>query len=115
MCFIAAIRRPLRSKRARISPVRPRPNASGFTRIRVRSISRRTGGGRGGRAPRPRAAALGRLADLGLAVGADLPARVERLPAHSAGLLEPPQAARAAEEGPLDVEAAVRAGELVGL
>src|SRR3954470_21377926 len=37
MCFMAAIRRPLRSKRARISPVRPRANASGFTRIRVRS------------------------------------------------------------------------------
>src|SRR4051794_20407252 len=39
MCFIAAIFRPLRSKRATISPVRPRSNASGFTRIRVRSKS----------------------------------------------------------------------------
>src|SRR3954452_25319598 len=39
MCFIAAIFRPLRSKRATISPARPRSNASGFTRIRVRSKS----------------------------------------------------------------------------
>src|SRR4051794_11479115 len=39
MCFIATILRPLRSKRATISPVRPRSNASGFTRIRVRSKS----------------------------------------------------------------------------
>ena len=31
------MRRPLRSKRAMISPVRLRANASGFTRIRVRS------------------------------------------------------------------------------
>src|SRR3954451_14549804 len=32
------MRRPLRSKRAMISPVRPRSKASGLTRIRVRSI-----------------------------------------------------------------------------
>ena len=32
------MRRPLRSKRAMISPVRPRANASGLTRMRVRSI-----------------------------------------------------------------------------
>ncbi len=37
ICFSAAIRRPLRSKRAMISPVRPRSNASGLTRIRVLS------------------------------------------------------------------------------
>src|SRR3954447_10720678 len=36
MCLRAAIRRPLRSKRAITSPVRPRSNASGLTRIRVR-------------------------------------------------------------------------------
>ena len=35
----AASFRPLRSKRAMISPVTPRANASGLTRIRVRSIS----------------------------------------------------------------------------
>src|SRR3954470_9506273 len=39
MCFMATIFMPLRSKRATISPVRPRSNASGFTRIRVRSKS----------------------------------------------------------------------------
>ena len=35
----ATIRRPLRSKRAMISPVRPRANASGLTRISVRSMA----------------------------------------------------------------------------
>src|SRR4051794_40986935 len=38
MCFSATMRSPLRSKRAMISPVRPRAKASGFTRIRVLSI-----------------------------------------------------------------------------
>ena len=37
MCLSATMRRPLRSKRAMISPVRPRANASGLTRIRVLS------------------------------------------------------------------------------
>ena len=37
MCLRATICSPLRSKRAMISPVRPRANASGLTRIRVRS------------------------------------------------------------------------------
>src|SRR4051794_41004961 len=37
MYLRATISRPLRSKRAMISPVRPRANASGLTRIRVRS------------------------------------------------------------------------------
>src|SRR3954462_14580396 len=46
MCFMAAIFRPLRSKRATISPVRPRSKASGFTRIRVRSKSSSMGGWR---------------------------------------------------------------------
>ena len=50
-----------------------------------------------------------RLADLGLAVGADLPARVERLPADGARLLQPAQAARAAEKALLDLEPAVLA------
>src|SRR5688572_13409876 len=56
------------------------------------------------------ASCLGRdLAHLGLAVGADLPAWVERLAAHRARLLEPPQAARAAQERLLDLEPAVLA------
>src|SRR4051812_6056318 len=38
MCFSATMRKPLRSKRAMISPVSPRPKASGFTRMRVRSM-----------------------------------------------------------------------------
>src|SRR5689334_1943413 len=37
MCLRAAMRRPLRSKRAITSPVSPRANASGFTRISVLS------------------------------------------------------------------------------
>src|SRR3954451_11192143 len=102
MCLRAAIRSPLRSKRAMSSPVRPRSNASGLTRISVLSIDLlswglRLGVGRGGlldrgvrgayrtrrgsgSAPVPWAAGLrGGLSDFGLAVGADLPARVERL------------------------------------
>src|SRR5687767_9180239 len=110
MCLSATILSPLRSKRAMISPVRLRANASGFTRIRVRS---KTGpfdrsGAYGLLLLRRRAAAARlRLADLGLAVGADLPARVERLAAGGAWLLQPAQAARAAEEALLDVEVAV--------
>src|SRR4051812_49774112 len=64
------------------------------------------GGGRGGR---PTGTARGGLADLGLAVRADLPARVERAAAGAARLLQAPQAARAAQEALLDVEVAVRA------
>src|SRR3954453_10388326 len=114
MCFSAAMRRPLRSKRARISPVSPRANASGLTRIRVRSIGGLLGSGsagrrlgrsgalRGlGRALRglgalralrrlgPAAPAARRLArDLRLAVGAELPLGVQRLAADAAGVLE---------------------------
>src|SRR4051812_3230088 len=40
MCLSATMRRPLRSKRAMISPVRLRANASGLTRMRVRSMCR---------------------------------------------------------------------------
>src|SRR5215207_8117135 len=160
MCFIATILRPLRSKRAMTSPVSPRSNASGFTRIRVRSISSPYGycteGGSGGqgsagglravtagagrplhravgrealaggargpgrrrpwghpttgrRATRTGPAALRRLAHLGLAVGADLPARIERLAADGARLLEPAQAAGAAQERLLGLEPAVLA------
>src|SRR5829696_10406892 len=63
---------------------------------RGRPWGRPTAGWR--RAARTRAAALRRLAHLGLAVGADLPARVERLAADGARLLEPAQAAGAAQE-----------------
>src|SRR5688572_24743663 len=136
MCLSATIRRPLRSKRAMISPVRPRAKASGFTRIRVRSIrSFRWASSAGLPGPRSHvrrqppvadsrgdclllrvggaAAARRRLADLGLAVRADLPARVERLAARRAGLLEPPETARAAQEALLDVEVAIGAGQVV--
>ena len=63
-CFRAVSRRPLRSKRARTSPVRPRSKASGLIRIRVRVVSDMgwtsrvsglvwTGGGSGGRGRTP--------------------------------------------------------------
>ena len=149
MCLRATILRPLRSKRAMISPVRLRSKASGLTRIRVLSTWLLSVGvtARGGRSAVPRrrcrpaaggGLAVGRGADrgrarvpararrsgparragpawpdLGLAVGADLPARVERLAALGARLLEPAQAARAAQEALLDLEVAVRAGLLV--
>src|SRR5687767_7664063 len=117
MCLSATIRSPLRSKREMISPVRLRANASGFTRIRVRSKRRPfvwSGADcrlllRGRGAP----AARCRLADLGLAVRADLPTRVERLAARAARLLQPAQAAWAAEEALLDVEVAIGAREVV--
>src|SRR3712207_9053248 len=105
MCLRATIFRPLRSKRAMISPVRPRAKATGLTRIRVRSdamagqrspaaLLRRVvhgrrllgdaaaGGARGGRHRR------GARHDLVLAVRADLPARVQRLGAAATRLLE---------------------------
>src|SRR4051794_13254703 len=108
MCLRATIRSPLRSKRAMISPVRPRANASGLTRISVFSIgeasyergesgaARRSCAAGGAAAARPRAlrrhvadrrllgvpaaaARHRRLAgDLGLAVGADLPLGIQR-------------------------------------
>src|SRR3954468_16541239 len=98
MCLRAAIRRPLRSKRAMISPVRLRANASGLTRMRVRSMNflsirvraavaagRRWLGHDGlfGGAAATAAARGGRRdgAGLGLAVGAQLPRRVDRLAA----------------------------------
>src|SRR5829696_6986281 len=66
------------------------------------------GPGRGG-SGRASAGAPLRARDLGLAERADLPARIERLAAAAARLLESPQAARAAQEVLLDVEVAVRA------
>src|SRR6185295_15644893 len=66
-------------------------------------------GRRRGGAARPPPRSLAGLAHLRLAVGADLPARIERLAADGAGLLQPPEAARAAEERLLDLEAAVLA------
>src|SRR5215217_109331 len=119
MCLSATIRRPLRSKRAMISPVRPRANASGLTRIRVRSIGGQSfsislsGLRRGRRFVRRRRALLdlaGRLAaapaprdgrmarHLGLAVGADRPLRVERLAAVRARVLELAHAVRTPQE-----------------
>src|SRR5688572_28322525 len=118
MCLSATIRSPLRSKREMISPVRLRAKASGFTRIRVRSIVRGVLSclGADGRLllrGRGAPAARGRLADLGLALRADLPARVERLAARGAGLLQPAEAARAAEEALLDVEVAIVTRQVV--
>src|SRR4051794_16127445 len=84
MCLRAAMRRPLRSKRLMISPVRLRANASGLTRMRVRStgapssrggwLARRRiprdgpGDGRSAPAPDPRdpSSAGGRLDGRGL-------------------------------------------------
>src|SRR3954462_9079475 len=128
----AAIRSPLRSKRAMISPVSPRANASGLTRMRVRSIGsvlRRFGSsGRGRRLVR-----RGRLAlelggaaapparhrrvagDLGLAVRADRPVRVERLAAVRTRVLQLAHAVRAAQEVRLDVLLAVRENEVAAL
>src|SRR5579884_2389759 len=48
MSFRAIRRRPLRSKRAMISPVRLRAKASGFTRMSVRSMGTGPPGARGG-------------------------------------------------------------------
>src|SRR3954468_10236251 len=157
MCFRATMRKPLRSKRAITSPVRPRANASGFTRIRVlskaspscvggsgagRTLARalatalaarrrrlgrpasgwrvgRVGTGRGRRGGAAGASSRGRrlrgglrVRHLRLAVRADLPQRVERLATRLAGLLQPSQAARAAQEGLLHLEPAVRAALL---
>src|SRR3954468_15505022 len=132
MCLSAQMRRPLRSKRAMISPVSPRANASGLTRMRVRSIGsvlpgERSGSGRGRRFVRRRRALLdlaGRLTappasrhrrvagDLRLAVRADRPLRVERLAAVRARVLEFAHAVRTAQELLLDVRLAMRAAEV---
>src|SRR5215207_849034 len=142
MCLRATILRPLSSKREMISPVRPRANASGLTRISVRSIGsfRRglapfsralgldvtavgaghLGGDRrlvGGGRPAP-AAGGGRRrggVHLGLAVRAQLPRRVDRLAARVAALLELAGAARAAQVVRLDLVVAVRAQLVVEL
>src|SRR5436190_20477857 len=127
MCLRATILRPLRSKRAMISPVRPRANASGLTRIRVRSIdsSRRvlravaralalagvvrdlSRYGRLVGCRRTAATAAGGLRrrlllHLRLAVRAQLPRRADRLPARVAPLLELAHAARPAQVVRLD-------------
>src|SRR3954469_8314966 len=109
MCFIATIFRPLRSKRAMISPVRPRANASGLTRMRVRSTGSPSSrcsefAGLDGRlfvlgTPAPaRAPRRDRARHLGLAVRADRPRRVQRLAAGDARVLELAHAVRAAQE-----------------
>src|SRR3954464_4756421 len=127
MCLSATMRRPLRSKRAMISPVSPRSNASGLTRMSVRSIGvgvLRSKSGRGRRLERggglalevgPPAAPAARQrrvpGHLGLAVGADGPLGVERPGAVAARVLELAHAVRAAQELLLDVLLAVRAHE----
>src|SRR3954451_19119847 len=78
--------------------------------VRGDRAARALGGGRGAAG-----AARRRLADLRLAVRADLPARIERAAAGAAGLLQAAQAARAAQERLLDLEVAVRAGHLLDL
>src|SRR4051812_3202219 len=138
---MATMRRPLRSKRARISPVRLRANASGLTRMRVRSTywssvvscfalpspqaatlqpgdvtSRRRHLSLGRLRPAPAARPRGgRRHRLGLAERAQLPRRVDRLGARVAALLEAPHAARAAQEVRADRVIAVRAEREVEL
>src|SRR3954454_21061619 len=120
MCLMATMRRPLRSKRAMISPVRPRANASGLTRMRVRSttspsvqgseFARLDGRLSALRAPPPpRAPRLDRAGHLGLAERADRPRRIERLAARHARVLELPHAVRVAQEVALALVVAVRA------
>src|SRR6188472_3712300 len=129
MCRSATMRRPLRSKRAMISPVSPRANASGLTRMSVRSIGSLPSGllrwrleGRGrlgfellGARPAPATAARRwrDARDLGLAVRADPPRRVERLAAVQARVLELAHAVRAAQELLLDLVVTVRAEDVV--
>src|SRR3954451_15100366 len=136
---MAAIRSPLRSKRAITSPVRARSKASGLTRIRVRltagaplllgwlcpfaRLRRSFFAAWRGFAPRRRrlalfgvttfaarpllAAAAAAAAEVGLAVGAQAPARIDRLAAGRARVLEAALAVRAAQVVLLDRELAV--------
>src|SRR5262245_6474283 len=130
MYVSATIFRALRSKRAMISPVRPRANASGLTRMRVRSMwgepsvgllwRRLVGRRRFGlellaRAPAaPAARWRGRHArDLSLAVGADPPGGIQRLAAVHAWVLELAHAVRTAQEVLLHLVVAVRAQDVV--
>src|SRR4051794_25186438 len=142
MCCSATIVRPLRSKRAMISPVRPRAKASGLTRISVlsmassvsattttRSFARgcglcfgdrlRLGGlGRDRRlirrlAPATARRGRGRSAGLCLAERADAPRRVDRLRARVAAFLELAHAARTAQVVRLDLVVAMRAERVV--
>src|SRR3954447_15590306 len=140
--FRAAIRSPLRSKRAITSPVRARSKASGFTRIRVRltagapllfgwlcpfvSLRRRFLAARRCLAlllrglallgvPAFAARPLAAAAKFGLAVGTEAPARVDRFAAGRARVLQPLLAVRAAQVVPLDRVFAVRAALLAQL
>src|SRR4051794_26338848 len=113
--------RPLRSKRAMISPVRRRANASGLTRIRVRSIyvqllkvEARRGRLAVARGRPPADASRPRdVVELRLAVGAELPAWVQRLAACQARVAQLARAARAAQELLLDLVVALRAEHVV--
>src|SRR5436190_11431713 len=95
-----------------ISPVRPRANASGLTRMRVRSIRFLSSGQALVRRGLFRAAPAGRAGrrlDLGLAVRADPPGGVQRARAARARVLELAHAAGAAQEVALDLRVAVGA------
>src|SRR3954453_3134221 len=123
MCLMATMCRPLRSKRAMISPVRPRANASGLTRMRVRStgspsVQGSEFAGLDGRLfglraspPARRAPRRGPSGPPALAVRADRPRRVERLAARHARILELAHAVRAAQEVAIDLVGGGGGGE----
>src|SRR3954451_9597512 len=139
--FRAAIRNPLRSKRATTSPVRARSKASGLTKIRVRltggaplllgwlgpfsRLRRSFPAARRGLTLRLRLALFGvttsearpllAAAEVGLAVGAEAPARIDRLAAGRARILEAAMAVRAAQVFLLDRVLAVGAALLAQL
>src|SRR4051812_15270891 len=138
---MAAIRSPLRSKRAITSPVRARSKASGLTRIRVRltagaplllgwlgpfaRLRRCLLAARRGLTFRWRLALFGvttfsarplaTAAQVRLAVRAEPPARIDRLAAGRAGVLEAALAVGAAQVVLLYRELAVGAGLLAQL
>src|ERR671916_943959 len=116
MCLSAAMRRPLRSKRAMISPVRRRANASGLTRISVRSIAQISSwsdGGPSGFGAQPRLAR--HLTQLGLAIRAELPAGIQRAGAARARIAQLAPAVRTAQKVLLDLNVAMRAQHVVEL
>src|SRR4051794_32444960 len=139
--FRAVIRSPLRSKRAITSPLRARSKASGLTRIRVRltagapllfgwlgpfaRLRRSFLAARRGLTLRRRLALFGvatfaarplaAAAQVGLAVRAESPPRIDRLAAGRAGVLEPALTVGTAQVVFLDRVLAVGAGLLAQL
>src|SRR5664280_831074 len=124
ICCRAARRRPLRSNRVMISPVRLRAKASGLTRMSVRSttvVLLEMGCGSGGRRLLGGSLRAGRLAraptlaprggcchaDLRLTEGTDLPCGIKRASARLARILELAHAVWAAQEIPLHLEVTV--------